>query len=157
MQESQPFGSLLDKVLRMGFIEAMWLLFQRLQQIAPATQVEDDVEAVGILKVLFRLHHVRMAPHQLCKADLAEGHLTEFYGARLLCLCKLALVEHLNSEVPIGGEALSLVHSSKQSALKSPYELIFLPASLDIGAHHLWHWRPTTIRVAVVALVHLGG
>jgi hypothetical protein len=80
MQESQTLRGLLDEVLRMSFIETMRsLLLERLQQVATSSQLEDNVEAIGILKMFFWLHHMRMAAHEICKSYLAERHLTKLW------------------------------------------------------------------------------
>lgn len=101
MQESKPPCCLLYKELRMSLIESMRLLLQCLKEVASPGQLEDDVEAVSILKVLLSLHHMLVAPHEVCETDLTERHLAELNRARLLSLCELALVQHLDGEVSV--------------------------------------------------------
>jgi hypothetical protein len=139
MQKCEPHRGLLDQELRVAFVKTMRLLLQGLQEVTSSTQLKDDVETIGVLKMLLRLHHMLVATHELSKTDFAEWHLTELYGARLLRLCELAFVQHLNGEIPVGGKAFRLVHSTKQRALQPSHQLVLLPCSLDIGAYHFRH------------------
>lgn len=99
---SKAFGGLADQVLCVRLVETCRFLFQRLQKITSLGQLKDDVEAVLIIKVFLRVHHVLTSLHVLRKPNLVERNLTELDGTRFLCLGKLTLVQHLDCEILSG-------------------------------------------------------
>mmetsp|Transcript_69348 Transcript_69348/g.184342 ORF Transcript_69348/g.184342 Transcript_69348/m.184342 type:complete len:226 (-) Transcript_69348:27-704(-) len=133
----QALCGLLHEELRMRLLEAVRLLLQRLQEVAAAAEVEDDVVAVEVLEVLLGLHDVLVPPHELREVDLAQRHLAKLDGAGLLSLGELALMQHLDRKVPPRGEPLGLVDAAEEGALQAAHELVLLALAADVGPHDL--------------------
>jgi hypothetical protein len=137
VQDCQALGGLPDEELGMQLVKAVRLELQSLQQIAALRKRKNDIEAIRVLEMFLRLHNMFVAPHGLREADLAQGDLAELDGVSFLCLCQLALVQHLHREIAARRQTASLVHATKESTLKMPHELVLLPVAPDIWAHHL--------------------
>jgi len=92
VQVRQALCRLLHEELSVSFVETIGFLLQCLKEVSPTAEVEDYVATIIILKVVFDIHDMIIASHQLCKLNLTEWDLTKLDGAGLLGFRKFALV-----------------------------------------------------------------